>query len=189
MIMQLLKMFLLMTAISEAALGADAHHGGGIPAMSIFWQAFNLTIALLIIYFATRKSMKEYFLQRQTSFVATAQKSEAAKAEAERQLKDIHDRLKQLSQTYGESIARAQAEAADLKKQMIVEAQDLAKRIKDEAHMTVKIEAQRAQRALHEKFVSDSVGSARTLLAKDIGTADHQRLQTDFTKNIEVVSP
>lgn len=185
-----LKTFLTSIFLIESALAAGGGHDAGyIPGWSIFWQAFNLSIVVAIIYFATRKTAVEFFKQRQESFLVSAKKAEEAKVAAEKQLLDIKHKLERLSSNYEETLARAQAEAADLRKQLINEAQEQAKRIREEAHITIKIESQRAQRELHEKFVRETVEMARQVLSKDIGSADHQKLQTDFTKNIEAVSP
>ncbi len=182
--------FLVLTIMTNLATAASGAHGDAhIPAQSIFWQAFNLAIVLAIIFFATRKMIFEVFAQRQAGFMASARKAEEAKAEAEKQYQDIKGRLERLNQTRDESISRAIAESADLKRQLIQEAQDQARRIKDEAEVTVKIETQSARRELHEKFVKDTINLARQVLAKDIGSADHHKLQNDFTKNIEGVSP
>jgi F-type H+-transporting ATPase subunit b len=182
--------FLLTVFLGISALAQEhGAHAEGIPWKSIFWQCFNLAIVFAIIYFAARKQIVAFFKQRQMGFLHQAKKAEEAKAQAEKQFMDIKHRLEHLNATYQESLQRAQAEAADLKKQMVVEAQDQAKRIKEEAQITVKIESQRAQRDLHEKFVQETISLARQVLQRDIGSADHQKLQTEFTKNIEAVSP
>lgn len=177
----------LVAVIANAA--SDAHHGGGIPVATIGWQVFNLTIVFGIIYYFTRKTIPEIFRQRQETYLHSAKKAEQAKLEAEKQYNEIKHRLENLQSTKEESLARATAEAADLKRQILKEAQDQTKRIKDEASVTVKIELQKAKRDLHEKFVKESVGMARQVLSKDIGSSDHQKLQSEFARNIEAVSP
>ncbi len=187
----LIKTTLILMLVASAAHAAEheAAHAAGIPTMLIFWQCFNLSFVVLILYFVARKSLPEFFHHRQAGYVASAKKAEEAKLEAEKQFLDIKHKLEHLNTSYGESVSRAEAEAADLRKQLIQEAQDHARHVKDEAEVTVKIEMQKAQRELHETFVKESIGMARSVLSKDIAATDHQKLQTEFTKNIEAVSP
>lgn len=183
-------LFILLTFVTAMAEAAPAGgHGDGIPAGTIFWQVFNLIIVGTILYFVTRKTVPAIFKQRQEEYLSSARKAEQARAEAERQYKDIKEKLERLSATYDESMARATAEATDMKKQLMAEAQELAQRIRTEAETTVRIELQKAKRELHEKFVQESVGLARQVLSRDIGSSDHQKLQSEFTRNIEAVNP
>ncbi len=186
--MQIITILILML-VASIVQAADNAHGGGIPTASVLWQCLNLGLVILIIYFATRKTLPELFRQRQAGYVASAKKAEEAKIEAEKNFLDIKHKLDHLNTSYDETVSRAQAEAADLRKQILQEAQEHSLRVKEEAEMTVKIETQRAQRELHEVFVKESVSMARAVLSKDIASADHQKLQTEFTKNIEAVSP
>lgn len=177
-------LLMLFAGAAQAAEHGGEAHAAGIPTHTVFWQCFNLFFVVLILYFIGRKSLPEIFRQRQAGYVASAKKADEAKLEAEKQFLDIQHKLEHLTGTYEESMSRAQAEAADLRKQLIAEAQEQARRVKDEAAVTVKIEAQKAQRELHDSFVKESIGMARAALTKDIASNDHQRLQTDFTKNI-----
>ena len=180
---------LMLFAVAARAAEHGEAHAADLPTKTVLWQAFNLFFVILILYFVTRKSLPELFRQRQAGYVASAKKADEAKLEAEKQFTDIKHKLENLTSNYDESISRAQAEAADLRKQLISEAQDQARRIKDEAEVTVKIEAQKAQRDLHDTFVKESIGMARAALSKDIAQNDHQKLQTDFAKNIQAVQP
>ena len=73
--MQIITTLILML-VASVAQAADNAHGGGIPTASVLWQCFNLGLVLLIIYFATRKTLPELFRQRQAGYVASAKKAE-----------------------------------------------------------------------------------------------------------------
>lgn len=189
-----IKTILIFMLVASSALAAGqggAHTAGMSPEdlRTVLWQAFNFSLVVLIIYFAVRKSLPELFHKRQEGFVASAKKAEEAKAEAEKMFLDIKNKLEHLNTTYEESVSRARAEATDLRKQLIQEAEEQARHVKQEAEVTVKSEMQKAQRELRETFVREAVGIARGVLSKDIASSDHQKLQTEFSKNIEAVSP
>jgi F-type H+-transporting ATPase subunit b len=73
-----------------------------------------------------------------------------------------------------------------LKNQIIDEANQVSKRIKDEAELTARLETQRAQKELRHQLLNDSVEAARIVLTKDIGANDQQKLQNEFINHIEV---
>ena len=173
---------------SELALAASGH-GDGIPGKLIFWQVFNLTILFGALIYFLRQPAKEYFLQRRSSFLAAAEKSQAARAAAETRYIELQKKIEDLDRNRAESLARAEAEAADLRKQMITSAEEMAQRIRKEAETTVKIEILRARRELHEQFAEEAVSAARQVLSKDISSQDQARLQGDFVKNMEGVRP
>lgn len=181
---------ILLLVASEAALAASGgEHHGGVPWRDIFWQVINLGILLVALFYLLRKPTVSFFKNRQTNFLSAAQKSQAARAEAEKQYLEIKQRLDRLEGNREEDLARAQAEAADLRKQMIKEAHDVAARVKAEAETTMNIELQRAKHELQQAFVREAVAVARDVMTKDLSAQDQQRLQGDFSKNLQAVNP
>lgn len=183
--MQKLAFLLLLSSVQVFAAGG-AHHGEGVPTI-VYWQAANLLIIFAaLVYFAGPK-IKDTFKQRNSEFLANAEKSQSIQKEAEKKLEDIKGRLEMLEKTSGESIARARAEAADLRQQIIAEGQNAAEKIKKEAQAVAQAEVQNAQRSLHAQVVKDSLRMAQDILKKDVGQGDQQRLQEQFGKQIEGV--
>ncbi|MBX3041441.1 MAG: ATP synthase F0 subunit B [Bdellovibrionaceae bacterium] len=185
-----MKLLLCLAGIflSQAAFAAEGH-GDGIPGKLIFWQIFNLTILFSALTYFLRQPIKDYFAQRRTTFLSAAEKSQAARQEAEAKFRELKEKIENLDRTRTESLARAEAEAADLKKQMILSANEIATRIRKEAETTSQVEIMRARRELHEQFAQDAVTAARTALSSDISAQDQAKLQGDFVKNIEGVRP
>lgn len=185
----MLKFALLILISSAQAYAASGGHGDGhgtYPTI-VYWQAANLLIIFAgILYFSGAK-IKATFVQRNKEFLAASEKSKAIQQEAEKKLKDIQNRLDVLEKTSAESIERARAEAADLRKQIVAEGQEAAERIKKEAEIVAQAEIQNAQRALHAQVVKDSLHMAQEILKKDVGQNDQQRLQEQFGKQIEGV--
>ncbi|MBX2988125.1 MAG: ATP synthase F0 subunit B [Bdellovibrionaceae bacterium] len=182
---------LVMTVAGSAAMaasGGHAHDPHHIPTDLIFWQVFNLTILFGALIYFLRQPVKDFFRQRQAGFVEASQKSQAARQEAEKQYLELKHKIERLESTRAETLARAEAEAADLRRHMLKEADEMASRIRHEAQVTAQIEVQRARQDLRESFIDDSIAAARQVLAKDIGSQDHSKLQTDFVKNIEAVN-
>lgn len=173
---------------SRVAMAAEAS-AEGVPGHTIFWQAFNLAILFGGLFYYLRKPIKDYFRQRQSEFIEAAKKAQSARLEAEKEYLDIQHKIEHLEGSRAESLARAQAEAAEMRKQMVRDAEELAARIRQEAEATVRIEVQRAQNQLQERFVQEAVAAARTVLTKDISPQDQSKLQNDFAKNLQVGNP
>lgn len=183
-----IALFLLVSAIMQTASAADGH-GASVPLREVFWQVFNLTILFGGMIYFLRQPVKNFFAQRRTDFVDAANKSQAARLEAEKQFADIKNKLQLLESTRTESFARAEAEAADMRRQMIKDAEEIAQRVRHEAETTAQIEVQKARTELREAFVKEAVDAARTVLTKDIGSQDHQKLQNDFAQHLQGVNP
>lgn len=174
--------------ISGAASAAEPGHHG-VPWKTIGWQVLNLGILVVGLVYLLKDSTRQFFAARRTGFIDAAKKSQSAREEAEKQYKEIQAKIEHLEATRAESIARAEAEAAELKKTLTREAEELAARIRKEAEATARAEVMKAKKDLHEQFVQEAIASARAVLTKDIGAADQQKLQADFMKNVEAVRP
>ena len=183
--------FLLVLGAScaYAASGHDEHGGEIHVPKVVIYQAINVVLLFGGLYYFLKDTVVKFYADRKATYVAAAQKSQAAREAAEKQFADIKNKLSQLEASTDESISRAKAEAADMKRAMLKDAQDVANRIKNEAEQTAKIEIQKAQTQLREQLLKDSVAAAKMVLSKDIGSADHQKLQSEFVNKVQAVNP
>lgn len=183
--MKLMAILIVLSPVLAFAAGGHGSHDG-IPS-TVIYQVINLTILFGgIIYFA-KDGIKQFFIDRKAAYLEAAKKSASAREEAEKQFEEMKAKIAHLEATYNSSIAQAKANAAEMKNQMIADANAISKRIKEEAELTVKLEVERAQVQLKQQLLKDSVETARMILAKDVNANDHTVLQSQFTKNIEAV--
>lgn len=176
---------LLSPAFALAAGGGHGDGHDGIPTV-VMYQAINVVILVAGLIYFTKDSIVTFFKDRKAQYLEAAQKSAFAREQAEREFVDIKNKLAQLDATRAESLSKAQSHANDLKKQILDEAQAVSKRIKEDAQLTAKLEVERAQRDLRTQLLKDSVDAARTVLTKDLGSADQQKLQKDFINHVGV---
>lgn len=181
----LLSIFVLLSPLFVMAAGD--HHAEGVPKVVIY-QLINVLILFGGLIYFTKDAIITFFSGRKATYLEAAQKSALAREEAEKQFIDIKQRLEQLISTRADAVKKAEMHAEDLKRQILVDANEVTKRIRDEAELTAKLEVRRAQNELRESLVHDSVEAARMVLTKDLGASDQQKLQNDFINNIEVVS-
>ncbi len=182
-----MKIFLniLVLLAPAVVLAAGGHHGEGVPKF-VLYQAINVTILVVGLIYFTKDGIVQFFSGRKAAYLEAAQKSAFAREQAEKEFVDIKQKLAHLSETREESLKKAQAHADDLKKQILTEAQEVTKRIRDEAELTTRLEVERAQKELRSQLLKDSVEAARIVLTKDLGAADQAKLQKDFVNNVGV---
>lgn len=178
---------LLAPVVVVAAGGGEGggHHAAEIP-KAVMYQAINVAILVAGLIYFTKDAIVQFFSGRKAAYLEAAQKSAFAREQAEKEFADIKNKLSTLDATREESLKKAQAHAADLKKQILEEATSVSKRIREEAELTAKLEVQKAQKELRAQLLTDSVEAARIVLTKDLGSADQQKLQKDFINNIGV---
>lgn len=187
------KWFVFLLALgASSAFAASGHgeHGGEIHVPRVvLYQVINVILLFGGLYYFLKNVVVKFYADRRATYLAAAQKSQAAREEAEKQFADIKNKLDKLESSAEESVSRAKAEAADMKNSLIKEAQEIAARIKNEAEQTAKIEVQKAQTQLREQLLKDSIDAAKAVLSKDIGSADHQKLQSEFVNKVQAVNP
>ncbi|MEN0058911.1 MAG: ATP synthase F0 subunit B, partial [Bdellovibrio sp.] len=138
-----------------------------------------------LVYF-TKDAVIQFFSGRKAQYLEAAQKSAFAREQAEKEFVDIKHKLSTLEATREESLRKAQQHSDELKKQIMDEAAEVSKRIREDAELTAKLEVQRAQKELRQQLLQDSLEAARIVLTKDIGASDQQKLQKDFINNVGV---
>lgn len=174
----------------ELAYSAGGHGDGHVEVPKVvLYQVINVMILFGGLFYFLKGTIVKLYAERKANYLSAAKRSQAAKELAEQQLADIQGKLSQLIATQEETISRARAEANDMKKALIKEAQEIAARVKNEAEQTAKIEIQKAQSQLREQLLRESLEAAKAVLSKDIGTADHQKLQSEFVNKVQAVNP
>jgi F-type H+-transporting ATPase subunit b len=181
------SLLLFLTAVAAGAESAHGAHSNEIPRY-VVWQVINLLILGAILYKYGKTPIREFFANRQSEYLKQAEKSRAIFQEAEKEYADVKIRLETLNSTADNSIEKAKKDAEDVKKQMIADAKLAATRLKEEAQATAKMESQKTTLKAKNDIVLQALAGARHVLTSDIATQDHQRLQSDFNKNIEAVS-
>lgn len=187
-----LVLAMLVSVSVFAAGGGDGHHGGGLSEAqlkTIFYQFINVAaLAAMLVYF-TREGIRAFIESRRKAFVEAADKAQAALKRATEDHQSIQLKLSKMESTRQDTIARAEAEAVELRKSLIKEAQDAAVAIRKEAEDTVAIEVAKAKAQIREYMVENARQGAQAQLNKGISAEDHKKLNVHFLKSIEAVQP
>ena len=185
-------MIQLLLALNSLAFAADPHAAGGdhavhIPWSSLFVQAFNVGILLVILFVVLRKSAVAHFANRAKEYNELVQRSEAAKAEAERGHRAIKERLDKLESGAEASLVQARREADELKLKLVNEARTVAERLKTEAQRTVANEVEKAKAELRADLLQSALATSQEVLKSSLGASEQAKLQSEFVQKIQVV--
>lgn len=183
--MKVLITLALVLAPTVVMAAGGGHHEGGIPGF-VKYQAINLIILFALIVYFTKDQIVSFFTERKAQYLQAAQKSAEARIKAEQELADVKAKLANLENSKDENLKKAQHQAAELKAQMMADANQVVQRIKDEAALTARLEIEKAQRELRQQLLKDSVEAARIVLSKDVSSADQDKLQKDFINKVGV---
>jgi F-type H+-transporting ATPase subunit b len=182
--MNQLTIILITLLISTLAMAAG---GEGVPVKLVWHQTFNVVLMMGALVWFLKKPLGEHFKQRRELFSAAAAKADEARALAEKERVEIQTRLNKLESTSSESITRARAEAVDYKNSLIKEAQEIATRIKSDAEAAARLEVQKARVAIRDEIVRESLKMTRSSLVAQVSPEDHERLQSRFVEQLQVV--
>ena len=183
-------LILLLPALALAAEGEN-HHGPVVlddaTLKTIIYQCINVGALVIGLIYFLKTPVRQYFTEKKQSFMAAAEKAQAARKAAEYEHMQIKVQLTKLESTADETMSRARAEAADLRHQMMAEAEEMSKRIRHEGEITARVEVERAKAVLREQMIREAIHMAEQSMKEKVSREDHQRLQGDFISNIGTV--
>lgn len=177
---------LIIVASSSASAAGGGHQKAGIPWGIIFTQAFNLTILLIVLYFALRKKVSKHFVDRASEYNALVNKAEDAKKEAEKSKKEIAQRLAKLKETSEQSLQQVKIEAEQLKTQIIEDARQLANKLEQDAKLAITYEIERAKNELRKELLARAVEDAEKSITADVKDQDLRRMQSEFVQRVQL---
>ncbi len=174
----------------SAAWASSAGHGGGeheIPWTALYPQFLNFTAVIVLIVIFGRKKIAAHFHGRKAMYTDLVTRSQLAKNQAEDHKQKIVERLTKLGQTTSDSIQKAKAEASDIKRNIIRDAQEIAKRLETDAARFSQFELERARTELRNEIISQAFDGAVSILATDVSPGKHKMLHSEFAAKIKVV--
>ena len=174
-------------ATTEHAGAHGADHHADIPWGSISVQAFNFGLLLVILFVLLRKAVKAHFAERASSYQELVDRAENARREAQRNHDEMKRRLEGLESSAQQNVAKARAEAEELRNRLMNEAKDLTQKMEEEAKRTTAIELDKAKALLRKDLLEKALTSSSEFLKKGLGTNEQKKLQNEFAEKIEVV--
>lgn len=127
-------------------------------------QALNLGILLVALVYFVKKSIVEFFFQRQVEFNIKSQKTAMALKQAELELKEIKEKMALLESTQSSSVQAAETEADKVKNKLIQEARAQAEKIKIDVSLVISAEVYKAKNEIRNQIIEKSIITARDVV-------------------------
>ena len=179
--------FVLILSTTSFASGA-AHEADHIPFSQIGWQAANLGILLVAMFFFIRKSIVETFKNRQKDYLDRAEKTKSALKHAEAALAGMKTKLAELEAGESKSLENAKQQAEVLRASLLKEAEASAEKIKTDTALTIKNEVNKAKAEINNEILNQAVNSAKKTLMTG-GQSNSNTQEASFVRQLEQVKP
>ena len=177
---------LLFASIVFASESHSAHgEAGEIPKVVLF-QAINVAIIMIAAIYLGRKKVVKYFEDKRALFIAAQEKAQGILKTAQQEHHEVKTRLDKLKITRAESLSKAKADANDIRSKIIEEAKMMAKKLREEAVLSSKIEIERAKIHLRDQLIKEAFDLSKRDLATKATQADQKKLQDDFISKVKV---
>jgi F-type H+-transporting ATPase subunit b len=184
-----LKLIVPILFGSLFVLASNGEHGsgqeGGIPNI-VFYQAVNVSIIFLAGYWFSRHKISAFFHEKRNKFLKDQESAKQALVNAEQEHHEVKTRLDKLKNNKLNTISKAKADANDLQKQILSDAEIMVKRLQREAELASKIELQRAKNELRELLLREAFNLSKKDISSKATAEDQKRLQNEFISKVEV---
>lgn len=185
----LLSLFIILISnivLAEAGGHGVAHGSRGIPHV-VYLQAINVAIIIVTLFIFLKNDVVSFFKLKKEAYMSAANKAEALLKKAHEDHEEIRVKLLKLESSSEESLAKAKNDAELMHKNLILEAEALSKKIREEASITAQLEIEKAKNHLRHQMISDSMKSAKKLIEDKAGKAEQENLQKSFQNQIGAV--
>lgn len=185
LMMALTLLSTVMAFANEVEHAATEHEA--IPLDKIGWQAANLGILIVIIFYFARKSIVEMFAKRRTDYIEQSEKTKTLLIRAEAELKEIKTKLAQLESGENNAFETAQHEANLIKSNLIKDSEAQAVKMKNDAAAAIQNELLKAKAEINQIILAEAVVSAKQKLA-EAGPQSQKAIETQFLSQVDKAS-
>jgi F-type H+-transporting ATPase subunit b len=146
----------------------------------------NAAILFSIILLAGKKPIAAGLRSRKERIVQGMEEAGRMKAEAAMRLAGYEEKLERLGQEI-ERIHREMREGAEADRvRILAEAKDRRERMERDARLMIEQELKAAQQELVRQTVAVAMVAAQGLIAKELGSADHDRLAREYLDTLRI---
>jgi F-type H+-transporting ATPase subunit b len=148
----------------------------------------NALVLFGIIVGAGKKPIAEALKKRKEKLVGAMEEAAKMKSEAEKTLAEYEKKLAHIDEEVERIRAEMRASAEAERHRILTEAKERRDRMERDAKLLVEQEQKAAREALVRETVASAVKSAREILEKQLGAADHDRIARDFLDTVKKAS-
>ncbi len=180
---------LLSFFAAQSLWASTSAHGEPVvvPKEMIFQQAFNFSIAIFVLWYFLRKTVKAHFQSKHEEYHDIVSQVENAKLKAQDLKKTLQEKMIQLKSEAQENAHKAKAEADEMHQKLVHDAKGLSEKLLIDARASIDIELEKAKQHLKSELLEMSIEQAQKDLKTGVSDQDHKRLKEEFVENIQGV--
>jgi F-type H+-transporting ATPase subunit b len=145
----------------------------------------NTAILFYLIIRFGRRPLSDALKKRKTSIMQGIQDASRMKDEAQRRLAEYEEKLAHTDQEI-ERVRREMRAAGEAERaRILVEAKERRARMERDAQQLIEQEIKAARQEITREMVASAVKSAAERMAKELGSADHQRLADEYLATLD----
>ncbi len=180
----ILPLFLALIGFDAWASEDGGHGGESWLSSSFIFKVANFVILIALLYWLLAKQASKFFTGRKESIRQALEEAKNNKEEAERRYKEFSGKLASLEEKAKE-IAKDLREEGEKEKEIIInEAQEVAKKILEQAEITASQEIKKAIQDLREEAANLIISLAEETIKKEISGEDQERLIKDYVDKL-----
>jgi F-type H+-transporting ATPase subunit b len=170
---------------SGGAHGGEKGKDRSADLRDLLYRFINFALLIIILFVAIRKSgLKDSLAGRIDEIKQRLEDLRKEKEEAEARYQDIEKKLRDFEAKKKEIIEQFQNEGQAEKERIIVEANERAKQIVEQAELTIQQEMQSAKDRLRREVMQLAATQAQEIIAKEMTDDDQDRLVSEFIERV-----
>lgn len=176
-----------MSLLPSLLLAADSGHHEGVEYLRhVLFPYINFFIIFFILFLATKKPLKEFFLTRSKEIAASLDQAAHEKQEAQTRFQQQESRLQNIDKEMDDLRANFKQQGELTKNKMIEESKANAKSIKDLSSRLAGQELLRVKESLREDAVNAVIANASQVVKNQFNDQDQARLFENNLGRLEV---
>ncbi len=177
-----LLMHLAMTVNAFAAGGAEHPEASLTGWVSTI---INFLVLFIILFFAARKPVREYFRKRTELIEKSIREAEEAKELARKSLEEVRERLKNTDREINEILEAAKKSGEKEKEALIAEGQEMKNKILEQARVNIEFELQKAKKAIKSEAALMAIELAEKQIKEKLGKEGQETLIDEYIRKLE----
>jgi F-type H+-transporting ATPase subunit b len=175
--------FLLADTAYAAGGGGGGEHG--FDWEKLIWMVINFAALIVLLIFAGRRPVREYFKRRTEMIEKSIREAEEAKRLARISLEEVRERLKNTDREISEILDAAKKAGEREKEELITEGEELKEKILQQARANIEFELQKAKKAIKSEAALMALELAEKQIKERLGKEGHDALIDEYIKKLE----
>lgn len=173
-----MKVPLILTLVSSASEES-------FFSMNLVWSIINFIMFLFLLYFFSRKQVRDFFFSRKNELARGIEEGKKQKEEAEKIYTEAIEKKEKLDKDIKELVENTVKEAEKNAQKIIENAKEMAEKIKAESKKIVQGEVQKAKAELMTEVSEIVRKRSEEILREKVLPEDNKKLIEELLQNLE----